>query len=213
VVLAASVSRELAKRKTLSMTVDFVKHPVQSIPPPSQPFEQAEYQGADYHGLSPELLRRVEGVLSKVRTGQRLTDEQWSRIIKEVSALDSKLSVSRRTFSTAESATGFAVRLRVQTFSALFPDFITIMDLKLANKPEPEYPPQARRAKIQGTVRFRVEVGKDGTVQTFELLSGHPLLVPAAVSALRQYRYQPVRLDGEPVNVVTQVDINFTFTR
>jgi protein TonB len=53
-------------------------------------------------------------------------------------------------------------------------------------------------------------VGKDGSVQNFTLISGHPLLVPAAAEAVRQYRYQPTLLNGVPVDVITQIDVPFT---
>jgi TonB family protein len=80
---------------------------------------------------------------------------------------------------------------------------------KLVYKPEPVYPPLASQARIQGVVRFTAVVGRDGTVEHLTLVSGHPLLVPAATETVRQYRYQPTLLNGAPVEVVTQVDVNF----
>ena len=84
---------------------------------------------------------------------------------------------------------------------------------KLLHKPEPAYPPQAVRARIQGTVRFEVLVAEDGTVSNATLVSGHPLFVPSAQDALRGYRYQTTLLNGRPVAVVTTVDIPFVMTR
>jgi len=84
---------------------------------------------------------------------------------------------------------------------------------KLVNQPKPQYPPLARQARIQGVVRFNAVIGKDGAIQNLTLVSGHPLLVPSATEAVRQWRYQPTLLNGEPVEVVTQIDVNFTLSQ
>jgi len=84
---------------------------------------------------------------------------------------------------------------------------------KLLNQPKPQYPPLARQARIQGVVRFNAVIGKDGAIQNLTLVSGHPLLVPSATEAVRQWRYQPTLLNGEPVEVVTQIDVNFTLSQ
>ncbi|HXH50307.1 MAG TPA: energy transducer TonB [Terriglobia bacterium] len=81
---------------------------------------------------------------------------------------------------------------------------------KLIFKPTPEYPPLAKMARIQGTVRLEAIISKDGTIQDLKVLNGHPLLVKAALDAVKQWRYQPTLLNGEPVEVVTEIDVNFT---
>jgi len=81
---------------------------------------------------------------------------------------------------------------------------------KLIYKPTPQYPPLAKMARIQGTVRLEAVISKDGTIQDLKVLSGHPLLVKAALDAVKQWRYQPTLLNGEPVEVVTEIDVNFT---
>lgn len=83
---------------------------------------------------------------------------------------------------------------------------------KLVLKPSPVYPEAAREARIQGVVRYNVVIDREGRVRNLTLVSGHPLLVPAATEALKQWQYQPTLLNGEPVEVVTQVDVNFTLT-
>jgi len=84
---------------------------------------------------------------------------------------------------------------------------------KLVRQPKPQYPPLAKQARIQGTVRFQAIIGKDGTIQNLQLMSGHPLLVPSATEAVKQWVYQPTLLNGEPVEVVTQIDVNFTLSQ
>ena len=81
---------------------------------------------------------------------------------------------------------------------------------RLIEAPDPVYPPEARAARIQGTVRFNADIATDGTVANLTLVSGHPLLVPAATDAARQYVYQTTLLNGEPAEVVTTIDVTFT---
>jgi len=85
-----------------------------------------------------------------------------------------------------------------------------VQQSKLIDQPKPQYPPLARQARIQGTVRFNALIGVDGRVANLTLVSGHPLLVPAAQEVVQQWTYQPTLLNGEPVEVVTQIDVNFT---
>ena len=89
----------------------------------------------------------------------------------------------------------------------------TCRQAKLIRQPKPVYPPLAKQARIQGVVRFNAVIGKDGTIQNLKVVSGHPLLVPAALEAVKQWVYQPTLLNGEPVEVVTQIDVNFTLSQ
>ena len=81
---------------------------------------------------------------------------------------------------------------------------------KLIFKPQPEYPPLAKMARIQGTVRLEAIISKDGTIQDLKVIQGHPLLVKAALEAVQRWRYQPTLLNGDPVEVVTEIDVNYT---
>ncbi len=74
---------------------------------------------------------------------------------------------------------------------------------------EPAYPPLAKQARIQGVVVLTAIIGKDGNVQNLQLVSGHPLLAPAAIEAVKQWRYKPFLLNGQPVEVETTVTVNF----
>ena len=84
---------------------------------------------------------------------------------------------------------------------------------RIVNRTAPVYPPLARQTRISGTVRLHAIIAKDGTVQQLEVLSGHPLLVQAALDAVRQWRYQPTLLNGEPVEVDTTVDVIFSLNQ
>lgn len=79
----------------------------------------------------------------------------------------------------------------------------------LVHKVEPSYPPLAREARIQGTVILSAIIAKDGTIQNLQLVSGHPMLAPAAIEAVKQWRYRPYLLNGQPVEVETTITVNF----
>jgi protein TonB len=83
----------------------------------------------------------------------------------------------------------------------------------LVRKIEPEYPAIARQARIQGQVVLEAVIAKDGTVQNLHVVSGHPLLVDAALAAVRRWRYRPYLLNGVPVEVETTVTVTFRFSQ
>jgi len=82
-------------------------------------------------------------------------------------------------------------------------------EAKLIFHPSPQYPELAKMARIQGTVVLEAIISRDGTIQDLKASSGHPLLVPAAVDAVRRWRYQPTLLNGEAVEVSTEVQVRF----
>ena len=84
-----------------------------------------------------------------------------------------------------------------------------VQETKLKRVVPPVYPPLARQARVQGTVRFNVQIGRDGLVKAMQLISGHPLLVEAAKNTIDRYEYEPTVLNGEPVQVITTVDVTF----
>jgi protein TonB len=80
----------------------------------------------------------------------------------------------------------------------------------LQHKVEPQYPPAARAARIQGAVVLKAIIGKDGRVDDLKVISGHPMLAQAALNAVRQWRYKPYYLNGQPVAIDTTITVNFT---
>jgi protein TonB len=80
----------------------------------------------------------------------------------------------------------------------------------LVRRVNPNYPPLARQARIQGQVILQAEISKTGDIQNLRLISGHPMLAPAAIDAVKQWKYKPYLLNGEPVEVETTVQVNFT---
>jgi periplasmic protein TonB len=82
----------------------------------------------------------------------------------------------------------------------------------LVHKILPTYPPLARAARLQGQVVLQAVISKQGGIENLRVLSGHPILVPAAIEAVRQWRYRPYILNSEPVEVETQITVNFSLT-
>jgi protein TonB len=82
----------------------------------------------------------------------------------------------------------------------------------IIKKVQPPYPPLARQARIQGQVILQAEISTDGTIENLHLISGHPMLAPAAIEAVKQWRYKPYLLNGEPVAVETTVMVNFSLS-
>jgi protein TonB len=80
----------------------------------------------------------------------------------------------------------------------------------ILSQTRPVYPTLARQARIQGNVVLHAIIDKDGKVAQLEVMSGHPLLVQAALDAVKQWRYKPTLLNGDPVEVDTTITVTFT---
>jgi protein TonB len=83
----------------------------------------------------------------------------------------------------------------------------------LVSQQRPVYPPLAKQARISGTVELSAIIGRDGRVQDLKVVKGHPLLVQAALDAVKNWVYRPTLLNGEPVEVSTTIDVNFTLSQ
>jgi protein TonB len=85
----------------------------------------------------------------------------------------------------------------------------TILEGSLIRKVDPKYPPLAIGARIQGSVVLAAVISKSGTIENLRLVTGHPMLVPAAIDAVRQWHYRPYVLNGDVIEVETQITVNF----
>jgi protein TonB len=88
-----------------------------------------------------------------------------------------------------------------------------VAEANLIRKVAPSYPPLAKSARVSGTVKFTAIISKEGNIENLQLVSGHPLLVNAAKEAVLQWKYKPTLLNGEPVEVVTEIIVNFTLSQ
>lgn len=85
----------------------------------------------------------------------------------------------------------------------------SLLEGSLIRRVQPVYPPLARSARVQGSVVLAAVISKTGTIENLTLISGHPMLVPAALQAVSQWRYRPYVLNGEAIEVDTQITVNF----
>jgi protein TonB len=83
---------------------------------------------------------------------------------------------------------------------------------RLLKRVVPSYPQLARQMRISGTVHLLGIIGKDGTIQRLQVLSGHPMLRPAALDAVSQWVYRPTILNGQPVEVEAPIDVIFSLS-
>ena len=87
-----------------------------------------------------------------------------------------------------------------------------VSEANLIYRVQPVYPPLAKTTHVEGTVEFTAIISKQGTIENLQLLHGHPLLVNAAREAILQWRYRPTLLNGEPVEVITDIVVKFTLS-
>ena len=87
-----------------------------------------------------------------------------------------------------------------------------VMRTLLIKKVQPKYPEEARKKHVEGTVLMKTIISHEGDVQELTVVSGDPLLVPAALEAAKQWKYRPYLLHGQPVEIETQIMMNFHFT-
>lgn len=85
----------------------------------------------------------------------------------------------------------------------------TVLEAKMIKRVVPIYPPIAKQARVSGSVRLEGIIAKDGTIQQLRVISGHALLVRAAMDAVRQWVYSPTLLNGQAVEVIAPIDVNF----
>jgi TonB family protein len=173
-----------------------------------------------------DLLARLP-----VRQGDILAEDSFEHIAKAVHDFDEHLMVGRMLNRAGDvSVSIVAPGAESRTISATAMAAIApppppsdpnvkritvggnVQQAKLVNQPKPQYPPLAKQARISGVVHLQALIGVDGSVKNLQVISGHPLLIPAALEAVQQWVYQQTLLNGQPVEVLTQIDVNFTLS-
>jgi TonB family protein len=217
-VLAWHFSTETPLPPNFEVTVRFLPRneriPSAIVPalPPQAIGRTLTVRGFDLSGV-PETMRDAVQAALPVREGDVIDSNRAREINSALKRVDRHLSwhgsLADGIIYVSLVAPGLAVlgepaspqRIRVGG---------NVQEHNLIHKVDPEYPPLARQARIQGTVRFNATIGKDGRVTQLQLVSGHPLLVQAATEAVKQWVYKPTLLNGSPIEVVTTIDVNFT---
>jgi TonB family protein len=117
---------------------------------------------------------------------------------------------------TAYDASGIAVSAPPAADSQPKPQRVrvsqSVMQGMVVSKVPPSYPPDARAARIQGSVVIHAVIDKSGNIGNLTVISGHPLLAQAALDAVKQWKYRPYLLNGNPVEVDTQITVNFSLS-
>jgi TonB family protein len=152
-----------------------------------------------------ELLARLP-----VHEGDTMDMQSMARIMSAVREFDEHLVTSTR-------SNGTETTIRIQAPYAPAPEGSAAVNTAaggptLVRKVNPAYPPLAKQARISGEVHLSAIIAADGTVKKLEVISGHPLLVPPALEAVKQWVYQPTLLNGNPVDVKTEITVTFTLS-
>jgi TonB family protein len=157
-----------------------------------------------------------------VHEGDTLSVESLQNVTRVMKAFDEHLSVGVMSTGSSEATLEIMVPGRAMPAPAAGADATppsrirvggNVQQTKLISQPRPVYPPEAKQAHIQGIVKLNAIVGKDGAIQHLEVISGDPALVPSALDAVKQWVYQTTLLNGQPVEVMTQIDVNYTLTQ
>ena len=170
-------------------------------------------------GLGDQARRELLSQLP-VHEGDTVTPDLFKQLGEVVRDYDEHLSLGA--FRNVEGETTLQISAPHQTIGMAMADMPTppgairvggnIQQSKLTSQARPAYPPLAKQARIQGVVHLFAVIGKDGGVKSLSVISGHPLLVQAAIDAVRQWTYETTLLNGQPVEVATQIDVNFTLS-
>jgi TonB family protein len=179
----------------------------------------------DVQGLSDESRADLLSQLP-VHDGGTLSLEAFQNVIRVVKGFDEHLSFAVMTTGSNEvtlriavpGGVGAATMPAVYTGADATPPSRSVtvgspQQAKLVFQPRAIYPPEAKKAHIEGVVKLSAIIAKDGTVQNLEVISGDPALVQATLDAVRQWVYQPTRFNGEPIEIKTQIDVNFTLSQ
>ncbi len=173
----------------------------------------------DTMGLSDEARSELLNRLP-VREGDTINDGQASKVRDAVKEFDSHLNVSLKLNSNGEASIMISspgANLMPAMTAVAPPGSIRVggnaQQANLVSKITPVYPPLAKAAQIQGTVSLNALIGKDGHIENLSVINGHPLLIQATLDAVKNWIYKPTLLNGNPVEVVTQIDVNYTLSQ
>ena len=210
--------------------------PVTAPPPPPPPPPPATATvDSIILSVPDELKQKLQGRLT-LHEGDQLTGQAMADLYNAITSVDEHLRLNIQSPNGQKGSTvtimlenaaqaQLVARSRILVgggvegaqAQAVAPGKIRVggnaAEVNLIHKVTPVYPSEAKAARIQGVVRFNATIGKDGSVINLQLLSGHPLLVQPAQDAVRQWVYNPTLLNGNPVEVVTQIDVNFTLSQ
>ena len=168
----------------------------------------------DVVGLTPaaagELLARLP-----VHEGDAISKGLTGRVAEAARAYDEHLYVW-----LAPSGTPGEFVMRVSLLPATRPEAAgrlrvggNAQAMREISKPRPVYPVEAKQAGLEGRVRLQAVIGADGKVSNLQVVSGEPIFAQSAMDAVRQWVYEPTLVNGKPVEVITDIDVNYTLAK
>lgn len=198
---------------------------ISSVPPPGSPMTIGSIL---VHGVTPDVEQTVLRRIS-AHVGDLASPELMIRVTAVARQIDEHLQVTLRQEFFAQDTATLAITIADEGAPSLPPPSFNrttvaapaagrmvvdpeVQAANLITKINPAYPPLAKQARIQGTVLLNATIGTDGAIQNLQVISGHPLLVPAALEAVKQWVYKPTLQNGKPVEVVTRITVNFTLS-
>lgn len=189
-----------------------VRPPASAESQPSRTIKSIEIGGLSEEGKA-QLLSQLP-----VHEGETLTPEIRAKITQQLAQFDPHLGV----LTMPADANSVTLRIGVGYPSNLAAETATptrirvggnVQQAKLVSQPRPVYPPDAKTAGVQGTVVLDAIIARDGTVEKLTVISGDPLLVESAVAAVSHWVYATTLLNGNPVEVETQINVNYTLSQ
>lgn len=214
--LASFTLQALALSLVLAVSFIWVERPPQvhwlQLPAPAT-FVHVDSEPSRGHQTSAtagnQVHRGVTAPIAVPRETPRIDDLNTAAIVSAAPVLGDVAGSS----STARIAPGLGDGIVV----AIPPQPSILKPLRLSNlgegsllrRVQPAYPVAAREARIHGQVELRAIISKAGTIENLVVLRGHPMLASAAVEAVKQWRYRPYLLNKEPVEVETNITVNF----
>lgn len=216
----------------LPAPVQMMNAPLPPPPPPPPPgYVPVPMVVKDivFNGVDPGVQDQIRNQLP-LHAGDTITPDAVRASIMALQQIDEHLAFGMINRKKADGSVSEAtIQIGVRPNPGLTPPVIpvardensmkrlrvggNVQAVNLINKVTPAYPPLAKQARIQGTVSFAAVIGTDGAIKDLTLISGHPLLIPAATDAVKQWVYKPTLLNGQPVEVETQIDVNFTLAQ
>jgi len=187
---------------------------------PPSPMVGKTLQLLRINGLTDDAKNRLMARLP-VHEGDILGSDSFDRLAKAVRDYDEHLNVNMMrvdregNMAFVISAPGANVTPSAAEQAGMPGRIVVggnVQAAMLEAQATPVYPPLAKQARISGVVKFAVIIARDGTMADIKVISGHPLLIPAALEAVKTWRYKPTTLNGVAVEVSTQIDVNFTLS-
>jgi len=227
-------SKDVRGPATVHIAIEFKSPPSMTAPlaatTPPPPPQGTNLTRIHFFGISEQMKQEITSRLP-VREGAPITNDDLNTIRAFLKEIDEHVNASLIVkFGPAGHEGQLIIGLQAESAGARVglattapppppADGVTrirvggnVQHARLTYQVPPVYPALARQARIQGTVQFTATIETDGTMKHLELVSGHPLLVQSAYDAVKQWTYAPTHVNGQPVVVVTTINVNYTLT-